>query len=107
MNQLISGNQIVPVLMKLQPLVDAHISQERLRRYVTSISSAAAPSTAASAIRNPILKEHLREDGAFAGHYLHFQDNFADTGSTAILTGSNDPRKALWYFPHLATLRYL
>jgi hypothetical protein len=107
MKQSISGNQIIPVLKKLQPLVDAHITPERLRRYVTSISSASAPSTAASAIRNPILKEHLREDGAFAGDYLHFQDNFANTGSTAILTGCDDPRKALWYFAHLDTLSYL
>ncbi len=98
MKQSISGNQISSVLKKLQPLVDAHITPERLRRYVTSISSVATPSTAASAIRNPILKKLLREDGAFAGGYLHFQDNFANTGSTAILTGSNDPGKALWYF---------
>jgi hypothetical protein len=76
MKQSISGNQISSVLKKLQPLVDAHITPERLRRYVTSISSVATPSTAASAIRNPILKKLLREDGAFAGGYLHFQDNF-------------------------------
>ena len=107
MKQSISGNQISSVLKKLQPLVDAHITPERLRRYVTSISSVATPSTAASAIRNPILKKLLREDGAFAGGYLHFQDNFANTGSTAILTGSNDPGKALWYFAHLDTLSYL
>jgi putative aminopeptidase FrvX len=107
MKQSISGNRIIPALKKLQPLVDAHITPERLRRYVTSLSSAPAPSTAASAIRNSVLREHLREDGAFKSNSLHFHDNFANTGSTAILTGSSDPKKALWYFAHLDTLSYL
>jgi len=107
MKQSISGKRIIPALKKLQPLVDAHITPERLRRYVTSLSSAAAPSTAASAIRNSVLKEHLREDGAFKCNSLHFHDNFANTGSTAILTGSSNPQKALWYFAHLDTLSYL
>jgi putative aminopeptidase FrvX len=107
MNDRISGNRIIPILKELQPLVEAHITPERLRRYVASLSSAAAPSTAASPIRNPVLKEQLREDGAFKSECLHFHDNFANTGSTAILTGSSDSQKSLWYFAHLDTLSYL
>jgi hypothetical protein len=95
------------ILNELQPLVDAHITSDRLRRYVTSLSNAAAPSTAASAIRNSILKDHLREDGAFRSGRLHFYENFAQTGSTAILTGTRDSQKPLWYFAHLDTLSYL
>ena len=107
MNQSISGSRIIPILKKLQPLVDAHITLERLRRYLISLSNAAAPSTAASVIRNSILKEHLRDDGAFKSGHLHFHDNFGNTGSTAILTGSSDFQKPLWYFAHLDTLSYL
>jgi putative aminopeptidase FrvX len=107
MIQSISESRIIPILKKLQPLVDAYITPERLRRYLTSLSNAAAPSTAASAIRNSILKEHLRADGALRSDYLHFHDNFGNTGSTAILTGSRDSQKPLWYFAHLDTLSYL
>src|SRR5215469_3275972 len=102
-----SANRISGYLETLRPLVDTHITAERLRHYVASISSVAAPSTAASVLRGPILRELLRETKDLGNNKLYFYLNFQDTGNTVILTGSKDIRKKIWYFAHLDTISYL
>src|ERR1700694_4760785 len=85
-------------LLVLQPLVDSHITVERMRRYVASISSVASPSTASSFLRGPILKELLQETMTL---------NYEKTGNSIILTGTKNSRKKLWYIAHLDTVSYL
>jgi putative aminopeptidase FrvX len=91
----------------LQPLVDSHITVERMRRYVASISSVASPSTAASFLRGPILRELLQETKALKNDNLHFRLNYEKTGNSIILTGTKNIRKKLWYIAHLDTVSYL
>jgi putative aminopeptidase FrvX len=91
----------------LQPLVDPHITVERIRRYVASISSVASPSTAASFLRGPILRELLQETKALKNDNLHFRLNYEKTGNSIILTGTKNIRKKLWYIAHLDTVSYL
>lgn len=98
---------LAAALAHLQPLVDAHITPERIRRYLKALSEVPAPSTAASALRSPILRTLLSADGVLHGHSLHFDDNFGRTANTVILTGSAQPEKPLWYFAHLDTVSYL
>jgi putative aminopeptidase FrvX len=91
----------------LRPLVDSHITVERIRRYVASISSVASPSTAASLLRGPILRELLQETKALENDNLHFHLNYEKTGNSIILTGAKNIRKKLWYIAHLDTVSYL
>jgi len=107
MKQTLSVSRTTAHLSVLQPLVDAHITVERIRRYVASISSVAAPSTAASFLRGPILRELLQETKALENDNLHFHLNYEKTGNSIILTGTKNIRKKLWYFAHLDTVSYL
>ena len=107
MKQTPSASWIAAQFESLQPLVDSHITVERIRRYVDSIASIASPSTAASVLRGPILRELLRETKALENENLHFYLNFENTGNSVILTGTKDPGKKLWYFAHLDTISYL
>lgn len=91
---------------RLQPLVDAHVTPDRLFRYVKAIADMPAPSTSASAMRTPVLRELLFSDGALDGRALTLDDNFGNSGSTVMLTGKSDG-KPLWYFAHLDTISYL
>ena len=102
-----AASQITARLQALQPLVDAHITVERMRRYVASISSIASPSTAASVLRGPVLRQLLQETNAFEKDNLHFHLNYQNTGSCLIFTGRKKVRKKLWYFAHLDTISYL
>jgi putative aminopeptidase FrvX len=94
-------------LANLRPLVDSHITVERLRHYITSISSVAAPSTAASVLRGPILRQLLQEAKALGNDNLHFHQNYQNTGNSLILVGKKNNRKKLWYIAHLDTVSYL
>ncbi|WP_457938412.1 hypothetical protein [Mesorhizobium sp. 10J20-29] len=91
----------------LRPLVEAHITRERVLHYLTALADAPAPSTAASTIRAPLLRGLLSSDGALGTSRLTLDANFANTGSTVMLTGENGPEKRLWYFAHLDTISYL
>ena len=55
---------IPAVVEALRPAVDAYITTERVRRYLSRLADTPAPSTAAGAFRVPVLKALLREDGA-------------------------------------------
>ncbi|MEX2542060.1 MAG: hypothetical protein WD314_09625 [Trueperaceae bacterium] len=92
---------------RLRPLVDEHITLARVRKYLRALADVPAPSTAASALRSPILKELLTRDLALPDPRLHYIDNFELTGNTVILTGSDSSAKPLWYFTHLDTISYL
>jgi hypothetical protein len=92
---------------QLRPLVDAHVTPERMRRYLKAVSEIPAPSTAATALRTPMLRHLLAEDGALEDPGLHLVEDFAGSGSTVILTGSRDHSKPVWYMAHLDTLSYL
>ena len=107
MKQTPSVSRTTARLSALQPLVDSYITVERIRRYVASISSVAPPSTAASSLRGPILKELLNDVKALENDNLHFRLNYEKTGNCIILTGTKNVRKKLWYIAHLDTVSYL
>ncbi len=90
----------------LRPAVDAHITSERVARYLTAIADTPAPSTAASAMRAPVLRDLLRGDGV-RGEKVRLEPNFQNTASTVMLTGTGSEHKPLWYFAHLDTISYL
>jgi hypothetical protein len=91
----------------LRPLVEAHVTAERVRRYMKAIAEIPAPSTAAAALRTPQLRQLLADDGALDLPGLHLHESFAGCASSVILTGSPDRHKPLWYMAHLDTLSYL
>ncbi|MBN9070193.1 MAG: M20/M25/M40 family metallo-hydrolase [Rhizobiales bacterium] len=90
----------------LRPMVDRHITRDRVERYLKAISDTPAPSTAASAMRAPVLRALLDEDGALGGR-LDLDANYANTGGTVLLTGAAAKAMPLWYFAHLDTISYL
>ncbi len=90
----------------LRPIVDAYVTKDRVRRYVSALADMPAPSTAASAFRLPVLKTLLEEDGALGDSRLQLHENFEGTGSTVMLTGGAR-RKPIWYFAHLDSISYL
>lgn len=91
----------------LRPLVDAQITPARVLRYLTALADAPAPSTAASALRGPILRELFEADGVRFGDRIAMDFNFGNTGSTVLSTGRRDAAPRLWYFAHLDTISYL
>lgn len=93
-------------IRELRPSVDGHITHERVASYLTAIANTPAPSTAATALRTPVLRKLLEADGAQYTN-LELDANFANTGSTVILTGKRSAEKPLWYFAHLDTISYL
>jgi hypothetical protein len=97
---------IARIFEKLRPATDAHITRDRVRRYLSAIADTPAPSTAASALRVPVLRQLLEQDDVL-GPRLGFDANFGNTGSAAILTGAEGSPKPLWYFAHLDTISYL
>ncbi|KQT51321.1 hypothetical protein ASG43_21160 [Aureimonas sp. Leaf454] len=93
--------------MALRPLVDRHVTAERVTRYLVALAETPAPSTCASALRTPVLRELLHADGALSSGHLLLEPNFGNTGSTVLTSGAATTEKALWYFAHLDTISYL
>ena len=100
-------DELVPALHVLQEDVDRHVTRERVRRYLSALVDTPAPSTLAAAMRVPVLRRLLADDGALDSGRLHLHGDFGRTGSPVILTGSAEPAKPLWYFAHLDTISYL
>jgi hypothetical protein len=94
------------VFDRLRPATDAHVTRDRVRQYLSVIADTPAPSTAASALRAPVIRELLKHDNVL-GPRLSFDANFGNTGSAAILTGGEGSPRSLWYFAHLDTISYL
>ncbi|MBV9750289.1 MAG: hypothetical protein JO157_15910 [Acetobacteraceae bacterium] len=91
----------------MEPEVERHITRERVRRYLAALVDAPAPSTAARAMRLPVLRRLLREDGVLGDGTLHLEADYGRSGSPVLLTGAPAPVKPLWYFAHLDTISYL
>jgi hypothetical protein len=94
-------------LSALRPLVDRHVTRERVRRYVSALVDTPAPSTAAAAMRVPVLRRLLDADGAFAGSRLRLDPDLGGVGSPAIFTGEHGVAKPFWGLAHLDTISYL
>ncbi len=102
-----SLSSIPAALEALRPEVDAYITTERVRRYLSRIADTPAPSTAAGAFRVPVLRALMREDGVLNMPGLILREDFENTGSPVVITGTPEPAKKLWYFAHLDTISYL
>lgn len=95
-------------LAAIRPAIDAHVTDARMARYLTAIADTPAPSTTASIMRAPVLRELLTADGVLGGGTRLMLDvNFRNTASTVMLSGTTGDDKPLWYFAHLDTISYL
>ena len=93
------------LIEEMRPLVEAHITPERVLRYARAIATTSAPSTVANMTRAPVLHALLAEDAAF-DLPLRLDDDFERTGTTVLMSG-NGERKPLWFLAHLDTISYL
>jgi hypothetical protein len=94
-------------LSALRPRVDRHVTADRVRRYLSALVDTPAPSTAAAAMRVPVLNRLLAADGAFDTARLRLDPDFGGVGSPVIFTGSGGSEKPFWAFAHLDTISYL
>jgi hypothetical protein len=101
------AHSLEAALAALRPRVDRHVTRERVRRYLSALVDTAAPSTAAAAMRAPVLKRLLAADGAFDDGGLRLDPDFAGVGSPVIFTGAAAAAKPFWAFAHLDTISYL
>jgi hypothetical protein len=94
-------------LSALRPRVDRHVTRDRVRRYLSAFVDTPAPSTAAAAMRVPVLSRLLAADGAFDTGRLRLDPDFGGVGSPVIFTGGAEAGKPFWAFAHLDTISYL
>ena len=94
-------------LSALRPRVDRHVTSDRVRRYLSALVDTPAPSTAAGAMRVPVLNRLLAADGAFDSGRLRLDPDFGGVGSPVIFTGGGGSEKPFWAFAHLDTISYL
>jgi hypothetical protein len=94
-------------LSALRPRVDRYVTSDRVRRYLSALVDAPAPSTAAGAMRVPVLNRLLAADGAFDTGRLRLDPDFGGVGSPVIFTGDGGIDKPFWAFAHLDTISYL
>jgi hypothetical protein len=94
-------------LTALRPQVDRNVTPDRVRRYLSALVDTPAPSTAAGAMRVPVLNRLLAADGAFDSGRLRLDPDFAGVGSPVIFTGDGGSEKPFWAFAHLDTISYL
>jgi hypothetical protein len=94
-------------LSALRPLVDRHVTKDRARRYLSALVDTPAPSTAAGAMRVPVLNRLLAVDGAFDSGRLRLDPDFCGVGSPVIFIGDARAEKPFWAFAHLDTISYL
>ena len=79
-------------LIALRPRVGCHVTSDRVRRYLSALVDTPAPSTAAGAMRVPILNRLLAADGAFDSGRLRLDPDFAGVGGPVIFTGGGGAR---------------
>jgi hypothetical protein len=94
-------------LSALRPRVDRYVTSDRVRRYLSALVDTPAPSTAAGAMRVPVLNRLLAADGAFDTGRLRLDPDFGGVGSPVIFTGAGGIEKPFWAFAHLDTISYL
>jgi hypothetical protein len=78
-----------------------------VRKYLSALVDTPAPSTAAGAMRAPVLSRLLAADGAFDSGRLRLDPDFGGAGSPVIFTGGGGSEKPFWAFAHLDTISYL
>lgn len=103
-----TGAQVERALRRcddIRTAVDAHVTSDRMLRYLKALSDTPAPSGAASLMRTPILRSLLSEDGALGGR-LTLTADYRGTGAAALSAGSG-AESGLWYIAHLDTISYL
>ncbi len=91
----------------LRPRVDRYVTLDRVRRYLSAFVDTPAPSTAAGALRFPVLKRLLAADGAFDTGRLRLDPDFGGVGSPVVFTGGAGVEKPFWAVAHLDTISYL
>jgi hypothetical protein len=94
-------------LSALRPRVDRYVTSDRVRRYLSALVDTPAPSTAAGAMRVPVLNRLLAADDAFDTGRLRLDPDFGSVGSPVIFTGDGGIEKPFWAFAHLDTISYL
>ncbi len=94
-------------LSALRPGVDRYVTSDRVRKYLSALVDTPAPSTAAGAMRVPLLNRLLEADRAFDTGRLRLDPDFGGVGSPAIFTGGGGSEKPFWAFAHLDTISYL
>jgi hypothetical protein len=94
-------------LSALRARVDRHVTRDRVRTYLSALVDTPAPSTAAGAMRVPVLNRLLAADGAFDSGRLRLDPDFGGVGSPVIFTGGAGTEKPFWAFAHLDTISYL
>ena len=82
-------------LSALRPRVDRYVTSDRVRRYLSALVDTPAPSTAAGAMRVPVLNRLLAADGAFDTGRLRLDPDFGGVGSPVIFTGGGGNREAV------------
>jgi len=100
-------DRAVAAAQGLRGLVEAHVTPERVERYLRALCVAPAPSSVASLCRSPVLERLWAEDGAFEGTPAHFDPDLLGTGNAALITGAGDGVPPLWFVAHLDTISYL
>lgn len=71
----------------IRPAVDAHVTPERLLRYLAPLSDTPAPSGVAAMMRAPVLMDLLVADGVLGGGRVDLDPDFRGTGAAVMRTG--------------------
>ena len=95
-------------LSALRPLVDRHVTRERVRRYLSALVDTPAPSTAAGAMRVPVLKRLLADGRRLRRRAPSSRSGFRRRRQPGHLRPAvPSVEKPFWYFAHLDTISYL
>lgn len=100
-------DRAVAAARDLGELARSHVTRERVERYLRALCGTAAPSSAASLCRSPVLARLWAEDRAFEGADALFDPDLSGTGNAALLTGRGGAVPPLWFVAHLDTISYL
>lgn len=98
---------LAEAMRALRPAVEAHITRERVWRILKALADQPAPSTCAAALRGPVLRRLLAEDGTLGRDGLTFHADYGGSGCPVLLTGHPEAARPLWYFAHLDSISYL
>lgn len=100
-------DRAVAAARDLGGLVRAHVTRERVKRYLRALCETSAPSSVASLCRSPVLARLWSEDAAFDGVAARFDPDLFGTGNAALVTGTGEGIPPLWFVAHLDTISYL
>jgi putative aminopeptidase FrvX len=88
-------------------IIEKEITTEAASLYVRRISNISAPSTAASRLRFPVIKELLNERNNMKKDSIHLYSDFDKTGNMVVITGKVSYKKPVWILAHSDTISYL